>query len=87
MELTIRSEKILEDVHLGDSISVNGVCLTVTSFTKSLFAVDVMPETVKASTIRTLKVGSPVNLERAMSAGDGLVDISFQVISTVPEQS
>jgi riboflavin synthase len=68
MELSIRSEKILEDVHLGDSISVNGVCLTVTSFTKSLFTVDVMPETVKASSIRTLKLGSPVNLERAMSA-------------------
>ena len=57
MELSIRSEKILEDVHLGDSISVNGVCLTVTSFTKSLFTVDVMPETVKASSIRTLKLG------------------------------
>lgn len=68
MELTVRSEKVLEDVHLGDSISVNGVCLTVTSFTKSMFTVDVMPETVKASSIRTLKPGSEVNLERAMSA-------------------
>ena len=46
MELTIRSEKIVEDVHLGDSIAVNGVCLTVTSFTKNTFTVDVMPETV-----------------------------------------
>lgn len=68
MQLAVQSEKVLEDVHLGDSISVNGVCLTVTSFTKSLFTVDVMPETVKTSSIRTLKPGSEVNLERAMSA-------------------
>ena len=68
MELAISSKKVLEDVHLGDSISVNGVCLTVTSFTQTLFTVDVMPETVKASSIRTLKPGSKVNLERAMSA-------------------
>ena len=68
MELTLQSEKIVEDVHLGDSIAVNGVCLTVTSFTKNTFTVDVMPETVKASSIRLLKSGSLVNLERAMSA-------------------
>ncbi|MFJ7679332.1 riboflavin synthase [Peribacillus sp. NPDC097197] len=68
MELAISSKKVLEDVHLGDSISVNGVCLTVTSFTQTLFTVDVMPETVKASSIRILKPGSEVNLERAMSA-------------------
>ncbi|MFJ7746456.1 riboflavin synthase [Peribacillus sp. NPDC097295] len=68
MQLSVQSEKVLEDVHIGDSISVNGVCLTVTSFTKSLFTVDVMPETVKASSIRTVKPGSEVNLERAMSA-------------------
>ena len=68
MDLTLRSEKILEDVHLGDSIAVNGVCLTVTSFTSNTFTVDVMPETVKASSIKLLKSGSSVNLERAMSA-------------------
>ncbi|MFJ7639904.1 riboflavin synthase [Peribacillus sp. NPDC097225] len=68
MELAISSKKVLEDVHLGDSISVSGVCLTVTSFTQTLFTVDVMPETVKASSIRILKPGSEVNLERAMSA-------------------
>ena len=68
MELSIRSEKVLEDVHVGDSISVNGVCLTVTSFSDSSFTVDVMPETVKSSSIRMLKLGSSVNLERAMSA-------------------
>ncbi|WP_019243142.1 MULTISPECIES: riboflavin synthase [Bacillus] len=68
MQLTIFSSKIVEDVHLGDSIAVNGVCLTVTSFTKDSFTVDVMPETVKATSIRDVSVGSFVNLERAMSA-------------------
>lgn len=67
--MTIDAMKILEDVQLGDSIAVNGVCLTVTSFTKKQFTVDVMPETVKATSLRTLKGGSMVNLERAMAAG------------------
>ncbi|MEH7178376.1 riboflavin synthase [Neobacillus vireti] len=67
--LTIEAKKILEDVHLGDSIAVNGVCLTVTSFSNKQFTVDVMPETVKASSLNALKRGSKVNLERAMAAG------------------
>ncbi|RDU38297.1 riboflavin synthase [Neobacillus piezotolerans] len=69
MALTIEAKKVLEDVGLGDSISVNGVCLTVTSFEKERFTVDVMPETVKATTLKDLKKGSKVNLERAMAAG------------------
>lgn len=67
--LTIEAQKILEDVHLGDSIAVNGVCLTVTSFSGDRFSVDVMPETVKATSLSTVKRGSKVNLERAMAAG------------------
>lgn len=67
--LTIDAARILEDVHLGDSIAVNGVCLTVTSFSKNKFKVDVMPETVKATSLQTVKRGSKVNLERAMAAG------------------
>ncbi|MGG1401068.1 riboflavin synthase [Bacillus salipaludis] len=67
--LTIEAKKILDDVHLGDSIAVNGVCLTVTSFTGKQFTVDVMPETVKASSLNSVKRGSKVNLERAMAAG------------------
>jgi riboflavin synthase len=66
--LTIGARKVLEDVQLGDSIAVNGVCLTVTSFTDRSFTVDVMPETVKATSLRTLTRGSKVNLERAMAA-------------------
>jgi riboflavin synthase len=67
--LTLEAKKILQDVHLGDSIAVNGVCLTVTSFTGNRFTVDVMPETVKATSLKDLKRGSKVNLERAMAAG------------------
>lgn len=67
--LTIDAKKVLEGVHLGDSIAVNGVCLTVTSFTNNRFTVDVMPETVKATSLRTVTRGSKVNLERAMAAG------------------
>lgn len=68
MELTISCSLILEDVKRGDSISINGVCLTVSEFTQVDFTVDVIPETVKSSTMKDLKTGSKVNLERAMPA-------------------
>jgi riboflavin synthase len=67
--MVIKADNVLEDVHLGDSIAVSGVCLTVTSFQKSYFTVDVMPETVYNTSLKNLKKGSKVNLERAMSAG------------------
>ncbi|PWA12418.1 riboflavin synthase [Pueribacillus theae] len=66
--MKIKAKKILHDVQLGDSIAVNGVCLTVTSFTEGDFTVDVMPETVKSTSLKSLKQGSSVNLERAMAA-------------------
>lgn len=66
--LRIRASKVLEDVHLGDSIAVNGVCLTVTAFDKNSFQVDVMAETLRRSSLGALKKGSKVNLERAMAA-------------------
>lgn len=68
VELTIASEKITEDVHVGDSIAVNGICLTVTSFHSNVFKVDAMPETIKSTSLKLLKKGSKVNLERAMAA-------------------
>lgn len=68
MELTLHCPKILTDALLGDSISVNGVCLTITNLQSEQMTVDVMPETVKATNIHQLKIGDPVNLERAMSA-------------------
>lgn len=68
IKMSIQAPKILEDVHLGDSIAVNGVCLTVTAFDNHMFSVDLMPETVKATSLRDLTTGSKVNLERAMAA-------------------
>lgn len=66
--LTIEASKVLEDVHIGDSIAVNGVCLTCTSFTSSQFTADVMHETLDRSSLGQLMPGSAVNLERAMAA-------------------
>lgn len=66
--LTVEARTVLADVHVGDSIAVNGVCLTVTSFTKDAFTADVMHETLNRSSLGALRVGSRVNLERAMAA-------------------
>lgn len=60
--------EILDDCHLGDSISINGTCLTVTSFDKSSFKVGVAPETLRRTNLGSLKQNSKVNLERAVSA-------------------
>ncbi|QHE53936.1 riboflavin synthase [Pontibacillus sp. HMF3514] len=68
MEIIVQASKILEDVHLGDSISVNGVCLTVTHYSKDEASFDVMPETFKATNLNELSKGSKVNLERSMKA-------------------
>lgn len=68
MKLIIQAKKILGDVREGDSIAVNGVCLTVTSFTNQKFTVDVMPETFYTTSLATLTTGHRVNLERAMVA-------------------
>ena len=56
------------DTHIGDSISVNGICLTVTNMDATSFTADVMPETIRMSSLGQLNVGSKVNLERAMAA-------------------
>ncbi|MBQ7199779.1 MAG: riboflavin synthase [Eubacterium sp.] len=66
--IRIRCNRVLEHTRVGDSIAVCGVCLTVTSMDDGGFTADVMEETVKRSTLRILKVGDPVNLERAMSS-------------------
>ena len=67
-KLSIRASKILEDIHLGDSIAVNGICLTVTDFNDKFFTVDVMNETWSRTSLERLKQGDGVNLERAMAA-------------------
>ncbi len=67
--LTIKAKKVMEDIHIGDSIAVNGICLTVTSFSANEFQADVMHETLDRTSLKMLKPGSSVNLERAMAAG------------------
>lgn len=66
--LTVQADKVLNDSKIGDSIAVNGVCLTVTSIHGGLFKADVMAETLRRSSLGSLVRGSYVNLERAMAA-------------------
>lgn len=68
LELSIRAKVVLVDVKRGDSIAVNGVCLTVSSFTHDTFVVDVIPETFNSTTLANLSSNARVNLERAMAA-------------------
>ncbi len=65
--LRIQARKVLEDVALGDSISVNGVCLTVTSVQDGVWSTDVMAETLRRSSLGKAEQGSRVNLERAVA--------------------
>lgn len=66
--LTVGIKNISQDMHIGDSIAVNGVCLTVTDFGADYFRADVMHETLERSSLGYLKTGDGVNLERAMAA-------------------
>ena len=66
--LAVKAKKVLEATKVGDSIAVNGVCLTVTSLQQDGFTADVMAETVRRSNLGNCKSGSSVNLERAMEA-------------------
>lgn len=70
--LTFQARTVVEDVKLGDSIAVNGVCLTVTEFGHDYFKADVMPETLKRTGFDQYQKGTLVNLERALRVGDRL---------------
>ncbi len=67
--LTVSAAQVLEGTREGDSISVNGACLTVTSLSRGRFSADVVPETLKRTNLGLLRGGERVNLERAMPAG------------------
>ena len=67
--IEIQAHTVLEGTKLGDSIAVNGVCLTVTELGRDSFRADVMNETLSRSSLGSLRSGSPVDLERAMAAG------------------
>lgn len=71
-KIIIKAQEVLKEIKLGDSISTNGVCLTVTEATSHSFTVDVMAETMRRSNLHILSPGDEVNLERALRVGDRL---------------
>lgn len=89
----INAEKALTDVKIGDSISVNGACLTVVEFDDRSFAVDLAPETLRRTSLGEAGPGSAVNLERALAASDrmgghivqGHVDGTGSITGLTPE--
>lgn len=91
--LRIAASTVTEGTRVGDSIAVNGVCLTVTACTGGEFTADVMPETVRLTSLAGLRVGARVNLERAMSPSgrlgghivSGHVDACGQVVAVEPD--
>ena len=93
--ITIQASKVLEGSQTGDSIAVNGVCLTVTSIHGSFFTADVMAETLRRSSLGSLSKGSHVNLERAMPMNgrfgghivSGHIDGTGTVVSKVKEDN
>lgn len=70
VRMRLLAKTILEELEVGDSVTVNGVCLTATAVTEADFSVDLSPETLRGSNLGTLKTGDPVNLERAMRIMD-----------------
>ena len=68
IRLTVRARTVLDDVHLGDSISVNGCCLTITTYDAGTWTADVMQETLDKTSLRGVQPGDRVNLERAVTA-------------------
>lgn len=72
IKLSIKSKKVLENTQLGDSIAVNGVCLTVTFLASDYFIADVMPESMRKTNMGLLKIGDKVNLERALTLSSRL---------------
>lgn len=92
-QFIISAKKVLEETKLGDSIAVNGACLTVTTLDPGSFSVDIMLETLRRTNLGSLRPGSQVNLERALAVGDrlgghfvqGHVDGTGKLLSLAPE--
>ncbi|MDF2626910.1 MAG: riboflavin synthase, alpha subunit [Symbiobacteriaceae bacterium] len=70
LHLTVSARRVLERLRIGDSIAVNGVCLTVVAFDGASLTADVMPETFAVTNLAVLSPGTRVNLERTMALGD-----------------
>ena len=93
LQIEIQAEKIIENLKIGDSISTNGVCLTVTGYTKNSFTADAMYETIDRSNLKRLKTGDSVNLEKSLTLSTPLgghlvtgdVDCESEIIAVVPK--
>lgn len=93
--MTIAANKVLLDIHLGDSIAVNGVCLTASKISSDSFTADIMAETMGRSNLGSLQIGSLVNLERAMAANgrfgghivSGHIDGTGKLLATRQEEN
>lgn len=91
--LSVAARAVLEGTRQGDSVAVNGVCLTATHIGDSSLSFDVMEETLRRSNLGVLRAGDKVNLERPMALGgrlgghlvQGHIDGTGRVISTIPE--
>lgn len=93
--LTVKAALIFDDLKLGDSVAVNGVCLTAAGITNNVFTADVMNETFSRTNLGSLAIGSRVNLERAMLSGgrfgghivSGHIDGTGQIIKTARDDN
>lgn len=91
--LTIGCRRVIEGAAIGDSIAIDGACMTVIGFDQNSFTVQVSPESFERTTLGSLKEGAPVNIERAMAAGDrfgghfvqGHVDAVGRVVRVEPQ--
>jgi len=92
-QITFSAKKVLEGTKLGDSLAVNGACLTVSAINADSFSADVMPETLRRTNLGLLRPGAQVNLERALMVGgrlgghfvQGHIDATGRVLSLLPE--
>ncbi len=92
-KLSVAAVKVMQDLKPGDSIAVNGVCLTVTLLEKDCFYTDLMPETLRRTGFASLHYGDAVNLERALTVGgrigghfvQGHIDGQGRILSLVPD--
>ena len=91
--LVVRACRVMEDLKMGDSISINGACMTVVELDKGSFGVDVSPETLRRTSLGKLEPGHRMNLERPLSVNDrlgghmvqGHVDATARITSIRPE--